>query len=194
MNESIYTKAWYDEARALFGAEYRALADILYDSFKFKTVLDVGCGAGFILERLLTQWGVTVRGIDGSACALEAAAEVVRPFLSVQDLRVPVEPWAPTYDLVICTEVAEHLEAKHANTLVESCVAFAAGPIYFTAAPPGQGGTDHINEQEPLYWITKFEARSDKTLNRDLSARINRLCALSLPRMPWFAFNGMVFM
>ena len=28
--------------------------------------------------------------------------------------------------------------------------------IVITAAPPGQGGTDHVNEQPPQYWIEKF--------------------------------------
>jgi hypothetical protein len=31
--------------------------------------------------------------------------------------------------------------------------------IVFTAAPPGQGGTDHVNEQPPSYWIAKFSVR-----------------------------------
>ena len=31
--------------------------------------------------------------------------------------------------------------------------------ILFSAAIPGQGGTHHVNEQWPSYWIEKFAAR-----------------------------------
>ena len=31
--------------------------------------------------------------------------------------------------------------------------------ILFSAAIPGQGGTHHVNEQWPSYWIEKFRAR-----------------------------------
>ena len=30
--------------------------------------------------------------------------------------------------------------------------------IVFTAATPGQGGDDHINEQLHSYWVAKFQA------------------------------------
>jgi len=29
--------------------------------------------------------------------------------------------------------------------------------VVFSAARPGQGGSDHVNEQPPEYWITRFE-------------------------------------
>jgi hypothetical protein len=35
-------------------------------------------------------------------------------------------------------------------------LASAGESLVFTAAPPGQGGTDHVNEQPPDYWISRF--------------------------------------
>ena len=31
--------------------------------------------------------------------------------------------------------------------------------VIFSAATPGQGGTDHVNERPHSYWIEKFSAR-----------------------------------
>jgi hypothetical protein len=42
--------------------------------------------------------------------------------------------------------------------------------IVFTAAPPGQGGTAHLNEQPPSYWISKFQ-ESGFTHAEELSQR-----------------------
>jgi hypothetical protein len=56
-------------------------------------------------------------------------------------------------------EVAEHLPARTADRYVRLLTSLSS-VIVFSAAPPGQGGrtgTDHINEQPPLYWITKFD-------------------------------------
>ena len=53
------------------------------------------------------------------------------------------------YDLVICTEVAEHLLAEHADTLIENIDRAAAEWVFFTAAALGQRGFGHVNEQPP---------------------------------------------
>ena len=62
------------------------------------------------------------------------------------------------FDLVLCLEVADHLPADSAPTLMDSLVSL--GPvILFSAAIPYQGGTHHLNEQWPLYWARYFDAR-----------------------------------
>jgi hypothetical protein len=53
-------------------------------------------------------------------------------------------------------EVAEHLSEAASDLLVEN-LARAADVVVFSAAIPGQGGTDHRNEQPPGYWVTKFQ-------------------------------------
>lgn len=59
------------------------------------------------------------------------------------------------FDLVMSLEVAEHLDAKYAETFVDSLTNF--GPvILFSAAVPFQGGEHHVNEQWPSYWEELF--------------------------------------
>ena len=57
----------------------------------------------------------------------------------------------------MCLEVAEHLPSAMANVLVRQLTAVAP-VILFSAAIPGQGGTDHLNERFPSYWRGLFEA------------------------------------
>ena len=69
-----------------------------------------------------------------------------------------VLPDGPRADLVLCLEVAEHLSAAAADTLVDNLV-HLGDKIIFSAAVPNQGGQFHVNEQAADYWIAKFRAR-----------------------------------
>ncbi|MEL7345935.1 MAG: hypothetical protein AAFN59_13950, partial [Pseudomonadota bacterium] len=64
----------------------------------------------------------------------------------------------PTFDIALSTEVAEHLPATIADPYVDFLIAIS-DTVIMTAATPGQGGTDHVNEQPNAYWIEKFDAR-----------------------------------
>ena len=59
------------------------------------------------------------------------------------------------FDLVQCLEVAEHIHSTTASSLVHSLCQMS-DLILFSAAIPGQGGTNHINEHYPDYWIKFF--------------------------------------
>jgi len=61
------------------------------------------------------------------------------------------------FDLAVTLEVAEHLPEHHANQLVRNVVEHAPC-VLFSAAIPHQGGTDHLNEQWPDYWVERFAA------------------------------------
>jgi hypothetical protein len=51
-----------------------------------------------------------------------------------------------TADLVLSIEVAEHLPGAWADRYVNFLYEIAKRAIVITAAIPGQGGTDHVNE------------------------------------------------
>jgi 2-polyprenyl-3-methyl-5-hydroxy-6-metoxy-1,4-benzoquinol methylase len=75
-----------------------------------RSVLDVGCGEGFTIERLLWMDGhVPVQGVDYDWPALlEARAKHPRIFFQMGDiLRLPYA--ASAFELVLCLEVLEHL-------------------------------------------------------------------------------------
>ena len=60
--------------------------------------------------------------------------------------------------LALSLEVGEHLPAGAAAELVRSVTTLAPLAL-FSAAFPGQGGTNHVNEQWPTYWHALFARR-----------------------------------
>jgi hypothetical protein len=62
------------------------------------------------------------------------------------------------FDLALCLEVAEHLDADAGAVLVDSLAAHSDA-IFFSAACPGQPGQHHVNCQWPEYWQALFNAR-----------------------------------
>jgi hypothetical protein len=65
-----------------------------------------------------------------------------------------------TFDLVQSLEVAEHIDPSYAELFIDNLVRHSNGLICFSAAPPGQGGAFHVNEQPYDYWRAMFEQRS----------------------------------
>jgi hypothetical protein len=59
------------------------------------------------------------------------------------------------FDLCICLEVAEHLACEAAPNFVRNLCSLS-NIVLFSAAIPGQGGTNHVNERWPSYWRDLF--------------------------------------
>lgn len=177
------------EMHAPWRAEYDLIADALARLLQFSTALDLGCGCGFIIARLAAL-GKVVRGVDGSRAALDSVPPEVRGRVELGDLAAPLSLGAS--DLVICSEVAEHLDARHADALVENVCRHASSHVFFTAATPGQGGLHHVNEQPHDYWIEKF-GRRGFALDAALTARLRGELAAALRTAWWFTNNAMIF-
>lgn len=127
----------------------------LFRSWKPNSVLDVGCGLGTWLT-VCEELGIQdYLGVDGDYVNLTKLTIPQSKFKTL-DLRNPFD-LRRRFDLVLCLEVAEHLPEAAANSLVQSLVNHGK-VILFSAAIPGQGGQNHINEQWPEYWQEKFAA------------------------------------
>ncbi|MDR7127720.1 SAM-dependent methyltransferase [Algoriphagus sp. 4150] len=123
---------------------------------KPRSVLDVGCGIGTWLN-IFSQFGVKdLMGIDGDYVDRDLLYKHIDSddFKSC-DLEKPFD-LKRKFDLAISVEVAEHLKASSADIFVES-ICRHADTVIFSAAIPGQGGQNHINEQWPSYWEAKFK-------------------------------------
>lgn len=133
------------------------LADAVQQSFPhIKSVVDIGCGTGDYLAEFQRR-GLKVLGCEyGERPRRWAAARGVRtlPFdLSKESQTLPDAP----YDLVMSLEVAEHVPVPLADEMVRFVTSHGS-LVVFTAAPPGQGGQGHVNEQPKSYWIAKFQS------------------------------------
>jgi glycosyltransferase involved in cell wall biosynthesis/SAM-dependent methyltransferase len=119
-----------------------------------RSVLDIGCGIATNLA-WFEEYGFEVLGVEGHPRALNASllpGKVVKHDFSKG-------PWAPdrSFDLCLCTEFAEHVEAQFEENwmvAVDKCAY-----LLLSAAPPGQRGYHHVNEQPDAYWIDRFQSR-----------------------------------
>lgn len=149
-----YSTQYYERLKEDSNASARVVVPILHALFKPRTVVDVGCGSG-TWAKAYADTGAEVLGIDGSEVQVDQLLIPEAKFRR-QDLSKPFQ-LDRRFDLVNCLEVAEHLDAARADGFVAD-LARLGDVIVFSAAVPGQGGTHHVNEQWPSYWIPKFDA------------------------------------
>jgi len=184
----IYDANFFKEndERTMFSAE--VIAESIISHFGPSTVMDVGCGSGVLLH-FLNSHSVQVEGIEYSDAALSMCRSRglrVQKFNLEEDVGVDTRK----FDLVVSTEVAEHLPESCASRYVD-LLCRISDTVLFTAATPGQGGIDHINEQPHEYWIDKFNARGfeyDGVLSSKLRSTWKEKGTLW-----WYHNNAMVF-
>lgn len=181
--------------REAFGDDYAILASALiqtlFPTAEHPTHLDLGAGNG-LLVGAMRKFGVVSIGIEASSDAETYADDGAAGYVCFGR---PLESWAligeEMCDLVSCVEVAEHIPAERADELVEACCERSKGWIYFSAAPPGQGGHGHINEQPQRYWRQKFEARGWRLDDRATEKLV--LGLEGIKRCWWLPRNALIF-
>lgn len=143
----------HDEITHNSGAAEQVLP-ILFEVYKPKSIVDVGCGLGNWIEVAKKMGVEEITGVDGSYVDRNLLKINENEFVE-RDLTKPFE-LNKKFDLAICLEVAEHLPDSSADGLIKSIVNHT-DVIMFSAAIPGQGGQNHINEQWAEYWQAIFE-------------------------------------
>jgi SAM-dependent methyltransferase len=125
-----------------------ATLDELIRRYGVRTMLDVGCGPGGMIEAALAR-GVEAYGIDGDP-------HLARARIWVHDYTKGAWP-AHGWDLVWCTEFVEHVEAQYQDNYLAT---FDGGRVLFlTAAPPDFPGHHHVNCQPDWYWVGLLDQR-----------------------------------
>jgi len=150
----IYNDSYFAAEEAWTLPTAKAVVDIILEACSPVSLADVGCGSGVYL-RFFQEAGVEIKGFEGSPAGIRRA-HVDRSLIEQCDLTKPLKI-GRTYDLAICFEVAEHLPTEFSDVIVAS-IAGLSNRVLFSAAQPGQGGVDHINEQSCAFWQQKFEA------------------------------------
>ena len=130
------------------------LVPIIVKLFKPESLVDVGCGIGNWLKEFENNNVSDLFGIDGTH--LDRSLFLLNSEkLMLLDLEKPFS-LDRKFDVAISLEVAEHLKADSANDFVRSLCSLS-DIVVFSAAVPGQGGQNHLNEQWPSFWKKKFE-------------------------------------
>lgn len=148
-----YDTGFYDTARAGAQSSAAAVVPLVLQHVTPTTVIDVGCGEGW-WAAAFAEAGCDVLGIDGAVLDDRPAG----PRYAHHDLTASFAG-VGHFDLAVALEVGEHLPPWRAEGFIADLCAVAP-VVLFSAAIPGQGGTGHINEQTPSYWVEKFNTNN----------------------------------
>jgi len=122
----------------------------------FESILELGVGAGEI-TRQFREHGLDYCAVEGTS---EGAAKlrqdgVPADRIVVADLKF-LDPLPRKWDLVMCTEVAEHIEPWFASKVVDDCVRHADA-VWFSAADRRiRPHYHHMNEISIEAWDNLF--------------------------------------
>ena len=146
-----YRGAPYERSPIWLSAMRLMAEGIIRECNRPRTVLDVGCAMGFLVEALRDR-GVEAYGIDLSAYAIEHVHDSVKSFCWVRSL---LDPIVERYDLIVCHEVLEHLPPQEAEMAVARLCS-ATDDVLFSSTPDGFSEDTHLNVQPVDYWAGLF--------------------------------------
>ena len=149
-DRSDYTR-WQTTARSSAAAIVPEVMSIVQP----RSVVDVGCGSGAWAAEFIARGVADVLAIDGAYVDRDVLAIPSRHFLRCDLTEDFAAAAGRRFHLALCLEVAEHLPVAAGDALIRR-LAFLADRVLFSAAIPGQGGRNHVNEQWPSYWDSRF--------------------------------------
>lgn len=180
-----YDSEFLSYGRSVATKSAQAIAPILQEALHPTSVLDLGCGRGAWLEVWKAHGASEVLGVDGdyvdrADLAIDHAEFCARDLGGTIDLQ-------RRFDLVESLEVAEHLpESRARDFVVDLCR--HGDTVLFGAAPPGQGGEHHINEQPYAYWRAFFEE-----LDYEAFDFVRPQVASRRDVAPWYRYNTLLY-
>jgi len=161
------------------------LIPLLLQHIQIGSILDVGCGQGAWLS-VWEEFGVKkITGIDGDYVNQDDLLIDTDNFIT-HDLSFPFD-LKQQFDLVVSLEVAEHLPGSSAENFIK-CLTEHGQLILFSAAPKGQGGDHHVNEQDYDYWRKLFNKYGYSPIDY-----VRPLINNNLKIEPWYRYNSFLY-
>lgn len=177
-----YDESFYDAQANGSLSSALNVVPLVYDRYQPKTVVDVGCGIG-TWASVFEKYGCEALGIDGDYVSRDRLlVEKYLPIDISESFQVDYK-----FDLAVCLEVAEHLPFNRSQSFIYDLTRLS-DTILFSAATPGQGGTNHINEQ-PLEFWEKIFISNGYEMKDDIKPLISDLEDVSW----WYRKNIVVF-
>ena len=155
-NMYAYNDSFFDTADHTASMSAKGIISCVAEVIPAKSILDVGCGRGVWLSQWVNAGATDIVGVDGRYVDVNKLHIPKEAFLA-KDISRPFD-LERTFDVVQCLEVAEHVQGDAADVLIDNLVRHGSC-VLFSAAIPGQGGENHINEKPWEYWRQKFFER-----------------------------------
>jgi len=126
----------------------------LITKYCITSVLDIGSSVGVNAKWFLDN-GIDAEAIEGLPEYIE---KTVLPRERMHEHDYTLGPYIPDriFDLGLCTEFVEHVDARYVNNFLETFK--KCRYLLLSHATPGQGGVHHVNEQPTEYWIKHMES------------------------------------
>ncbi|WP_421877817.1 methyltransferase domain-containing protein [Marinoscillum sp.] len=154
--ERHYDKTFFNDQTTGSLGSAREVLPFVFNLIKPESVIDFGCGRGTWLKAALDIGVKEAVGIEGYWVKKE---DLFDPRIELINTNLEDEiKLGRKFDLAISLEVGEHLSYKRADSFIGD-ITEAADIVLFSAALPGQGGENHINEQPASFWVDKFKQR-----------------------------------
>ena len=161
MTMYTYDESFFYYTNQISARSAEVIVPLIYNALRPSSVLDLGCGCGVWLSQWRQTGASDILGLDGHYVASKDLVIPAESFMAAE--LGQVVDLGRTFDLAQSLEVAEHLPESRAPGFV-SDLCRHSDIVLFGAAPPGQGGENHINEQPYDYWQALFEAEGYEVL------------------------------
>lgn len=135
---------------------YEIIVDYILKNIKpgLTSVVDYGCGAGWFLYYFKKAGINDIIGCEPNTEMMSVLDMSIIGNIKFLSLRETIN-LNRKFDLAMNIEVAEHIDEKYSDLVIEN-ITRHVDLLIFSAAVPGQGGYDHVNEQPFEYWENKF--------------------------------------
>ena len=135
---------------------FNAVADRLITYVSPKSVLDVGCAKGFLLEAFYNR-GTLIHGFDCSQYAISCLREDLKPFVFVSSATNSdaFQKNKGNYDLITCIEVVEHMPRDEAMCAIRNMCLYA-NSIFFSSTSDDFAEPTHLTVLPRINWLNAF--------------------------------------
>jgi SAM-dependent methyltransferase len=130
---------------------FGSIADRIVRDIAPRTVLDMGCAMGLLVESLRDR-GVEAYGIDISDYAIDHVRDDVKPYCRLGSI---TEPLQRDYDLIITIETLEHLAAADAELTIDN-ICTHTSDVLFSSTPLHYREPTHVNVRQLDQWAETF--------------------------------------
>lgn len=155
---------------------YQAYAQLIWEIFKPKSLMDLGCANGYVLDYLQAK-GVRIKGLEPAKAAYKYMPKRIKARVLKLDLRNQLN--LEQHEVVNFTEVAEHIDKKYESTMLKNAVNSVNQYLIISWSDEiyQDKPTEHVNPRPPVYVKKKLKQLGlyfEPELTQILKQRLNR--------------------